>query len=471
MAIGWVKPRKDAMRKTNLLTVFLIVFIDLVGFGIVLPNLQLYGQQFGISNYFYLTLIGVTYSFFQFLFAPILGRWSDHIGRRPVLIISQVGTIIGFLMLFSADFFPMSALGIALIFISRMIDGISGGNISTANAYVADITTPENRAKGMGVIGAAFGLGFVFGPVIGGTVSWVLGLQWVPLVAAAFSLVALLLTIFTLGESRTPNAASNDAAKRRFSLRGLERALARPIIGPLILLFFLNGFAFAGMEQTLSLLIQHRLYPLQPTSQTSLPPAAAANPRRHQVPAALAAPMPSTAAFRTLQDDKASRASGYLFGVIGIVIVLIQGGMIGRLTKKYGETALAIVGPLIIAAGMVLIAVPVHWAWAWTGFLAGGVCLALGSGLYTPAMQSMISRHAAAEDQGEILGANQGMASLARATGPILAGLLFEYVMPASPYYVSAVFSVIVALAIFMGRKRFRPPAPIAATESSPASA
>ena len=459
------------MRKTNLLTVFLIVFVDLVGFGIVLPNLQLYGQQFGISNYFYLTLIGATYSFFQFLFAPILGRWSDHIGRRPVLIISQIGTLLGFLMLFSADFFKMSTLGIALIFISRMIDGISGGNISTANAYVADITTPENRAKGMGVIGAAFGLGFVCGPVIGGTVSWVLGLRWVPMVAAAFSLTALLLTIFTLGESRLPDASSNEAAKRRFSFRGLEHALVRPIIGPLILLFFLNGFAFAGMEQTLSLLIQHRLYPLQPAGQTSVPSAVnAAAPGLHRVPPATrAAPMPSTTDFRTLQDDKASRASGYLFGVIGLVVVLIQGGMIGRLTKQYGETALAIVGPLIIAIGMVLIAVPVHWAWDWTGFLAGGVCLAIGSSLYTPAMQSMISRHCGTEEQGEILGANQGMASLARATGPILAGILFEYVMPASPYYVSAVLSVIVALAIFLGRKRFHPPVPIPATQDAPA--
>lgn len=458
------------MRKTSLLTVFLIVFIDLVGFGIVLPNLQLYGQQFGISNYFYLTLIGVTYSFFQFLFAPILGRWSDHIGRRPVLIISQVGTIIGFLMLFSADFFKMTALGIALIFISRMIDGISGGNISTANAYVADVTTPENRAKGMGAIGAAFGLGFVFGPVIGGTVSWVLGLQYVPLVAAAFSLAALLMTIFTLGESRNPNAASNDAAKRRFSFRGLEHALARPIIGPLILLFFLNGFAFAGMEQTLSLLIQHRLYPLQPTSHTIAQAAAGPAAVSHPPTAAARTHPPSAMEFRKLQDDRASRASGYLFGVIGIVIVIIQGGMIGRLTKKYGETALAIVGPLIIAAGMVLIAAPVHWAWAWTGFLAGGVCLALGSGLYTPAMQSMISRHSSAEEQGNILGANQGMASLARATGPILAGILFEYVMPASPYYVSAALSLIVAMAIFLGRKRFRPPVTIAPAATSPAS-
>ena len=237
------------MRKASIFTIFLIVFVDLVGFGIVLPNLQLYGQQFGISNYFYLTLIGATYSFFQFLFAPILGRWSDHIGRRPVLIVSQIGTIVGFFMLFFANFFQGQILGIVLIFASRIVDGISGGNISTANAYIADITTPENRAKGLGALGAAFGLGFIFGPIIGGLVSHFLGLQYVPLVAAAFSFTALTMTVTRLAESRTPNNQRNDAAARRFSFRGLEHSLVRPIIGPLILWLrvrYLDGRASGG---------------------------------------------------------------------------------------------------------------------------------------------------------------------------------------------------------------------------------
>ncbi len=456
------------MRRVSLLTIFLIVFVDLVGFGIVLPNLQLYGQQFGISNYFYLTLIGATYSFFQFLFAPILGRWSDHIGRRPVLIISQIGTIVGFLMLFSANFFQGGAFGIVLIFASRILDGISGGNISTANAYIADITTPENRAKGMGVIGAAFGLGFIFGPVIGGLVSHFLGLQYVPLVAAVFSFTALTLTFTQLAESRTPNNQRNDAAARRFSFRGLEHALVRPIVGPLILLFFVNGFAFAGMEQTFSLLIQHRMYPMtksamiRQTGDGKLIPARAN--ASAEKPAISTAP-PALRAFRKKQDDRSSYASGWLFGAIGLVMVLIQGGMIGRLTRKYGELKLTMLGPVIISAGLIIIGLPIHWAWRWTGFLVGGILLAVGSGLFSPSMQSLISRHCNADEQGDVLGANQGMASLARALGPILAGLLFQYVFPAMPYYLSAILCLLVTAAIFHRRRQLQLPAPIAAAE------
>ncbi|MCL5946231.1 MAG: MFS transporter [Planctomycetes bacterium] len=455
------------MRKASILTIFLIVFVDLVGFGIVLPNLQLYGQQFGISNYFYLTLIGAIYSFFQFIFAPILGRWSDHIGRRPVLIVSQIGTIIGFVMLFAANFFQAQALGIVLIFASRVLDGISGGNISTANAYIADITTPENRAKGMGALGAAFGLGFIFGPIIGGVVSNFLGLQYVPLVAAAFSCTALLLTCTQLAESRTPNNQRNDAAARRFSFRGMEHALVRPIIGPLILLFFVNGFAFAGMEQTLSLLIQQRMYPItrkamaRQVAQRQMAAAGAGVTR----PELKTTPQMLTA-FRKKQDDHSSYASGWLYGAIGIVMVLIQGGMIGRLTRKYGELKLTLLGPVIIAAGLIIIGLPPvywHWTWRWTGFLAGGILLAVGSGLFSPSMQALISRHCTADEQGEVLGANQGMASLARALGPILAGLLFEYMFPAMPYYVSAGLCLLVTAGIFINRTNFALPAPATA--------
>ncbi len=460
------------MKKASLFTIFLIVFVDLVGFGIVLPNLQLYGQQYGISNYFCLTLIGVTYSIFQFLFAPILGRWSDIIGRRPVLIISQIGTIAGYLMLFASIFFRHMWVGIALIFISRMVDGITGGNLSTASAYIADITTPENRAKGFGVIGAAFGLGFMFGPLIGGTVSKFLGLQYVPLAAGCFSLAALIMTITQLKESRDL-ATDNAAAQRRFSIRGLEHALKRPVVGTLIILFFINGFAFAGMEQTLSLLIQHRLYPL--TRSAAMRSGVASKGNVADGPAGVRAALrinlaaktrgaaaKSAEAFREKQDSNASAASGFLFGAIGIVIVLVQGGLIGRLTRRFGEWKLSVVGPLFISAGLMLIGLPIHWAWPWTGFLAGGICLAIGGGLYNPSIQSLISRHCSAAEQGEILGANQGMASLARATGPISAGLLFEYVFPASAYYVSASLCFLVALLVMSRRPSFELPLPAA---------
>jgi MFS transporter, DHA1 family, tetracycline resistance protein len=415
------------MRKTSLLTIFLIVFIDLVGFGIVLPNVQLYGHDFGITNYFVLTLIGAAYSLFQFIFAPILGKWSDRIGRRPVLLVSQAGTLLGFLMLFYAHFYEHSAIGIMLLFASRILDGISGGNISTASAYVADITTPQNRAKGFGMIGAAFGIGFVFGPLIGGITAKFLGLPYVPLAAAAFSLTALVSTYFFLPESLNPETKPSDL--RRYSIFTLGRVVARPLIGPLILIFFVNGFAFAAMEQTLSLLIQMRLYP---TTAASAPDVVRA------------------------QDASASYAAGLLFFFIGMILVAIQGGLIHRLVTRFGERKLVIAGPALIAVGLVIIGVSVHWPMM--GFVAGCVFLAVGSSIFNPSLQSLISRHAKPNEQGEILGANQGMASLARALGPVCAGLLFEYISPETPYYASAALCVAVSLwAVGMGNKLLPP--------------
>ena len=170
----------------------LIVFIDLMGFGIVLPNLQLYGLVvWGFQVVFHADAAGgrVLLRCASLCLRRFWGKWSDRIGRRPVLILSQAGTVAGFLILFAAHWFESAdpGVGIAILFASRIIDGISGGNISTASAYIADITTPENRAKGMGVIGAAFGLGFVLGPAIGGVVGKELGLEWVPIAAALFS--------------------------------------------------------------------------------------------------------------------------------------------------------------------------------------------------------------------------------------------------------------------------------------------
>ncbi len=372
---------------------------------------------FGVRSYFALTLMGAVYSIFQFIFAPILGKWSDRVGRRPVLLISQAGTLVGFLVLFVAHYFETGygSLGLALIFASRIIDGISGGNISTASAYIADITTPENRAKGMGLIGAAFGLGFMFGPVIGGLVAYYLGLQWVPIAAAFFSAGALIMTFTSLPESLDPAHKTSPDELRRYSPAIILHALARPAIGPMILMSFVNGFAFAGMEQTYSMLIRLRIYDSRPDIFASL-------------------------AERDALDKAArlsSRSSSFLFLMIGAIIVIVQGGLIHRLTKKFGEATLVIVGPLLVSIGMLIIALDlphlIPGLWIWTGFVVGSACLSLGSSLFNPSLQSLISRHAGPREQGEVLGAMQGMASLARATGPIAAGLLFQFVWANSP--------------------------------------
>lgn len=395
-----------------------------MGFGILLPNQQYYGQMFGLSD-FWLVMIGPAYSIFQFLFSPVLGRWSDRAGRRRVLLISQAGTLVGFVILYLAHFFTGSqaAIGITLLYASRIIDGISGGNIAIAAAYAADITTPENRARGMGVIGAAFGIGFIFGPLIGGVIggSPALGLTYVPVAAGVFSTAALILTWFTLPETITPgSAAVVGTSARRFSFGSMRRAMGRPIIGFLILTGFVNGFAFAGMEQTLSLLIQRRL---------------------------------------ELTKEQASRSTGYLFAGIGIIIALVQGGAIRRLVKAFGEVPLVIVGPILTAIGLAIIGADIPHSWPWGPFVLGAAFLAVGSSLFNPSVQALISRHARTDEQGEIIGVHQGMASLARAAGPLLAAVLYPFISPSAPYYVSAVICLAVGIMAFGQREKILPPA------------
>lgn len=417
--------------KARLFTLFLIVFIDLMGFGMVLPNVQLYGELFGIYSPLALAMFGTAYSAFQFLFAPILGRWSDRIGRRPVLIVSQIGTLAGFLMLYVAHFFTgeLVAVGITLLYLSRVIDGISGGNISTANAYIADITTPENRAKGMGLLGAALGLGFVFGPAIGGITATSLGLEYVGLVAAGFSATALVLTITKLPESLVPGRPAVDA--RRFSILGLRKVIRRPAILALVVMGFVNGFAFAGMEQTFSLLIRHRFFPYDEAA--------------------------AQAVKQSLNEKAAAGAAGVFFG-IGVVIVLIQGGLIGKLTRRFGETALLATGPAFVTVGLVMVGMPWHWGSRWIGLVLGSLMMAIGSALFSPSINSLISRHAGTNEQGEMLGVNQGMGSLARALGPVLAGYLFG-ISVGLPYYVAAVMTAAVTLVAIALRPRLHPPA------------
>jgi MFS family permease len=391
-----------------------------------------------------------------------------------------VGTFAGFLLLYAAHWFETQAVGvgITLLFASRIIDGISGGNISAAAACIADSTTPENRAKGMGVIGAAFGLGFVFGPVLGGLVGRFAGLEWVPLTSALFSLAALTMTYFVLEESNpavihraqgsiedagsvanahvpltSAPAAESPAAKsdpqvRRYTLSGLWKPLLRPIIGPMIAMSFINGFAFSAMEQTYSLLVYVRVYQPQFGSL----------PRGDWTEAAHKA------------GENAGFATGLLLFMVGIIIAVVQGGLIHRLTKRFGEARLVMTGPLLISLGLLILALDlprlIPGLWRWSGFIAGSFFLATGSSIFNPALQSLVSRHTSPHEQGEIFGDLQGMGSLARATGPVLAGVLFQYVMAgtvyqgAAPYYVSAILCAGVGIWAFSLRHRLVPPQP-----------
>jgi len=255
------------------------------------------------------------------------------------------------------------------------------------------------------------------------------------------------MTYFFLAESRDPAHMPADNELRRYSLTRLWRPITRAIIGPMILMAFVNGFAFAGMEQTYSLLVYKRVF----------------EPNAGALPAG------------DLQAaiDRAGEAAGFYTGMllflVGMIIAITQGGLIHKLTKRFGEAKLIIAGPLFIALGMFVLAIDlprlIPGLWRWTGFITGSAFLAFGSSIFNPALQSLISRHAGPSEQGEILGDVQGMSSLARAVGPVCAGLLFEFVMPgtvyqgAAPYYVSAALCAIVGVWAMSMRRRLVPPA------------
>ena len=361
------------MKRSPLLVIFITVFIDLVGFGIVIPVLPFYaeGTKFGATPS-QVGLLFASYSVMQLVFAPVLGRLSDKYGRRPVLLISLLGTAAGFLILGFAN-------TLWLLFVGRIIDGISGGNISTAQAYIADVTTPENRAKGMGLIGAAFGLGFVFGPAIGGILSrWGVNVPF--LFAGGLALVNAVLLFFLLPETVTRDHPARVSAAMGRGWNQLVTALRKPALASVLTIYFLGIVAFSIMTASFSLFMMFRL---------------------------------GYDAFH----------SGWIFAFVGVISAIVQGGLIGRLVKTFGEPPLVIAGALLVAASLVLVPLVTPR----TGiavFLLIGAATSIGQALLAPSLSSLGSKSASAAQQGSVLGVMQSVASLARAVGPSLAAVL-----------------------------------------------
>ncbi len=381
-----------------LLILFMIVFADLMGFGLIIPLLPFYARQFAASD-FQVGLLFSIYSACQLLAAPVLGLMSDRYGRRPVLILSQIGSVGGFLLLAFATHATWlgPAAGLMLVYVSRVIDGISGGNISTAQAYVSDVTTKENRAKGMGLLGAAFGLGFSIGPAIGG----VLGHfhpSWPALAAAGFCTIAALLTYFRLPESRNHKPSEAEV--------WLHPSKFLPILrnGPLVqmlLIFFISMMAFVMMEAVFALFLN------------------------------------DTFGFEELKV-------GAFFALAGVVIVVVQGGLIGRLTKRFGEWSLVIIGPILVTVAMFGF-VQVGWRPTVALLVVCTIFNAIGRSLQTPALSSLISRFSDPRQQGAVFGLFHMLGSLARVIGPLIATAVYTYAH-VGPFVVAASITLVAAV-------------------------
>ncbi len=363
--------------------IILIVLVDLLGFSVVMPLLAPFAEQYGFAEW-QIGLLFSAYPVCQLVAGPILGRLSDRYGRRPLLILSQAGTALSFLILgLSRDF--------RIMLLARMLDGASGGNILVAQAYVADVTAPEDRSRGMGLIGMAFGLGFVLGPALGGVLlSLPLPEEWrlrTPfLVAAAFSMVAWLLVLTRLPESRRPEGDSREAA-RVISWRGIVDTATLPGIGRLIVIGFLAVLAFAAFEGTFALYLKRRM-------------------------------------------GWEARTAAFAFAGMGLLTAIVQGGMIRRLVPRFGEPRLILAGLALAASGFAGLSLSSNIP----GLAGSLLLLGVGQGLLSPSIAGLLSRLTPLSEQGAVFGTYSSAQTLARMISYSIANLLLGKVSTAAPY-------------------------------------
>lgn len=372
-----------------LLLVFLTVFIDLVGFGLIIPVLPTYARELHASDAM-VGLLMASYSMMQFIFTPFWGRLSDQVGRRPILLVSLLASSIGYMVWGLSN-------SLLMLFLARMIAGAGNANIAVAQAYISDVTSLEDRAKGMGLVGAAFGMGFVLGPAIGGICA-TFGLAMIGFVAAALSLIDFVLTFFFLPEPSNRSKAGSERYGKGLSF--YLDTIKDPSLKISLAIFFISTFAFANMETTLVLLTHD-------------------------------------------QFKFTTNMNSWMFTYIGVVIVMVQGGLIHRLSKKYGEKKLIGGGTFLAALGLMLTPATVNLV-----VLALALALlAIGSGINNPSNQSMLSKLAPADRTGGVLGVGQSLATLGRILGPIVGATSYQYLGYSAPYWIGTV-AMVVALAL-----------------------
>jgi len=401
-----------------MLVIFLTVFIDLIGFGIIVPLVPLFSRHYGASGWL-IGLIIASFSAMQFIFSPIWGRLSDRHGRRPILLISTAGAALSYVLFAIGSGLQDHTLALGALLVSRLFAGACGGNITVAQAYIADITPPENRSKRMALIGVAFGLGFVFGPAISGVALLLFGSTGPGWTAAALCALNFILAYAILAESLKPDSIS--AAKRpRFAQWG--HTLAQPRVGLLILIFFLATFAFSCFESTLPLLVNDNFH-----------------------------------LGITVDESRPATTVISLFVYCGIIGVFIQGGAIGRLVKLLGEPKLIALSLLFTGIALALLPFvkgdgPLKWLAVlhfadgpWLNMLLVLALLSIGSSLTRAPLFGLLSNLTAANEQGATIGVAQSAGALARIVGPIFAASIYVHI-PMLPYVVCGGIAVFAAL-------------------------
>ncbi len=397
------------MRKPSALVIFLTVFIDLIGFGIIVPFIPSYSEHFGAHG-IVIGAIFASFSAMQFIFAPIWGRLSDRYGRRPILLASTAGAAISYVLFAQSTGLPNHTAALWLMVASRVFAGMCGGNITVAQAYIADVTPPADRSKWMGLIGMAFGLGFILGPFFGAESMHHFGDTGPGWVAAGLCAGNFVLAFFILGESHRPESAQ---AAQRPHLDQWLHTLGEPKVGFLVVTFFLATFCFSCFESTLPLLIGANFH------------------------------------LDFKRDATSASTIGYLFVYCGLIGAVMQGGAIGPLVKRIGE-------PKLIALSLVLTAASFVWlpylkgasqlSWKvllqhdgipWVWLLLALALLSVGTSLTRPPLFGLLSNLTPAHEQGATIGVAQGAGSLARILGPLFAtGLLA--CSPPLPYLICA---------------------------------
>ena len=383
IAAGDVTPMDMPAKRSAHLAIFITVLVDLIGFGILIPILQPFAQKYGASDTQAMWLMGI-YSLMQFVFSPILGRISDRTGRRPVIIASLIGSMLGYLIIAQAANPVLSMdgkLSLALLFAARVVTGICGASFSTAQAYLADITAPEKRAGVMGMIGAAFGIGFVLGPVIGGMASHTpLGPSLPFYIAAAMSVGNAAYCWKKLPESLPPERRG--APRARASIAGTLRRMKHTTFPAVLTANFLLIMSFSIMTAAFVIWTGREL------------------------------------GYSVMQ-------TGLIFGFIGMIAIIIQGGLIRRIAKNGNEARLAFAGTLCMVVSLALLPVAKGVA----ALLAVTALMSVGNSLATPTLNTLASKCGTVQTQGETMGAMSGAGSLGRFFGPFIAGWVL-YALP-----------------------------------------